>query len=60
MELPLITKVLTGINVAASGPEILMAIIIFINASKFKVLDKMKGKPTSTKVSGFSGGNFEL
>ena len=60
MESTLLTKVLTHVNVAASRPEILAALIIVIHASNFEILDKVKDKLTATKLSDFPGENIEL
>ena len=53
IDLPLLTKVLTRVNVAASGPEILAAPIFVMHASKFEIMYKVKDKLTATKLSDF-------
>ena len=60
MVLPLLTKVLTHINVASSGPEILSSLIIVIHASNFKILDKVENKLTTTKLYDFPADNVDL
>ena len=60
MELPLLTKVITHVNVASSEPEILVDLIIVIHASNFEIMDKIKDKLTATKLSGFPGYNVEF
>ena len=60
MYLNLLTKVLTQINMAASGPDILDALIIVIYASNFEIMDKVRYKMTATKLSSFPGENVEL
>ena len=60
MELPLIAKFLAHVNVVASGPEIMMALILVIHASTFKILDKVKDKLSLTKLYGFPGYNVDL
>ena len=60
MDLPLLTKVLAHIHVAASGPEILVALIIVIHAYNFEILYKVKDKLAATKLSNFTGENVEL
>ena len=60
MDLPLLTKVLDHVNVYDYGPEILTALIIFICACKFEIMDKVKEKLAATKLSDFPEDNFEL
>ena len=60
MNLPLLTKVLTRVNVAASGPETMAALILVIHASNFEILYKVKYKLTATKLYGFLVENVEL
>ena len=60
MDLPLITKVLAHSNEAASRPDILAALIFVINASNFDIMDKVKEKLATTKMSDFPGDNVEL
>ena len=57
MYLTLLTKVLDHVNLAASGPEILVDLIIVIRASNFEIMDKVKDKLAATKLSDFSGYN---
>ena len=60
MYLTLLTKVLDHVNLAASGPEILVDLIIVICASNFEIMDKVKDKLAATNLSGFPGDNIEL
>ena len=60
MELPLLTKVLPHVHVAASRPAIMAALILVIRASNFEIMDKVKDKLITTKLSGFPGDNVEL
>ena len=60
MDLPLLTKVLAHVNVAVSGTEIPEALILFINASNFEIMYKVKENLATTKMSVFPGDNFEL
>ena len=60
MDLNILTKVLTHINVAASGHDILEDLIIVIHASNHEILDNMKDKLNTTKLSDFIEENLEL
>ena len=53
MDLPLITKVLNQINVAAYGTYIIAALILVVHASNFGIMDKVKYKLNSNKLSDF-------
>ena len=60
MDLPILTKVLDHVNMAASRPEILVELIIFTHASNFEIMDKVKDKLANTKLYDFPGDNFEF
>ena len=60
MDLPLLIKALARVNVAASGPEILEALVIVIHASNFEILYKGKDNLAATKMYDFPGDNVEL
>ena len=60
MDLPLITKVLTHINVDAYGTDIITGLILVVHASNFGIMDKVKYKLTATKLYDFPGEKFEL
>ena len=60
MKLPLLTKVLDHVNVAAYGSEILAALILVIHASKCEIMDKVKDKLSATKLSSFPGDNVQV
>ena len=53
MELHRLTKVLAHVNVATSGTEILVALILVIHAFSFEIMDKVKDKLASKKLSDF-------
>ena len=59
-DLPLLTKFSARVNVDASGPDILAALIIIIYASNFEILDKVKYKLAAPKLSDFLGDDVEL
>ena len=60
MELPILNKVLTHVNVAASGPEIQAALILVMYDSNFEVMNNVNNKLTNTKLSNFIGDNVEF
>ena len=60
MDLTLLKKVLTNVNVDDSGPEILTSLILVIHSSNFENLDKVKENLAATKISDFPGDNVEL
>ena len=60
MDLPLLTKFLAHVNVAASGTEIPEALILVIHTSNFEIMYKVKDNLVTTKMSVFPGDNFEL
>ena len=57
MYLPITTKVLDHVSVAASGPDIMVVLIIVICDYNFEIVDKVKDKMVATKLSGFPGEN---
>ena len=60
MDLPLLTRVLAHVNVVTSETQILAVLIIFIHASNFEIMDKVRDKLAATKLSDFPGENVEL
>ena len=60
MDLPLLTNSLAHVNVAPSGPEIMVSLILVIHASKFEIMEKVKDKLSAINLSGFPGENVEL
>ena len=55
MDLPLLTRVLAHVNVVTSETQILAVLIIFIHASNFEIMDKVRDKLAATKLSDFPG-----
>ena len=55
MDLPLLTNSLAHVNVAPSGPEIMVAPILVIHASKFEIMEKVKDKLSAIKLYVFPG-----
>ena len=53
MDLPLLTNSLAHVNVAPSGPEIMVSLILVIHASKFEIMEKLKDKLSFIKLSVF-------
>ena len=58
--LPLRTRVLAHVNRDAFETEVLVTLILVINAYNFEIMDKVKDKLTATKMYDFPGENVEL
>ena len=60
MDLTILTKVLSHVNVDAYRPGIMASLIIFIYDSNFEIMDKVKYKLAATNLSDFTVEDVEL
>lgn len=54
----LLTKALTHVNIAASGPEILSATLLVIHSSNFEVMETVKDQLRDIKLSNYPWENI--
>ena len=59
LHLDLLTKLLTHVNISASGPEVLAALILVIHATNFEIMEQVRDKLRAIKLSDYSGEDID-